>query len=97
MLLVSWLQSRIAAAGLSQAEFGRRVGWSEVVVSRILKGNRTLRADELVQALDYFGWPMPTGDDRLAELVRLAHRLDADDLSHVIRLAERLGRGSDRQ
>lgn len=56
---VPWLRSGIKKDGKSQAGLARALGIQEIAVSFLLRGERRLKADELVSAAKYLEEPLP--------------------------------------
>jgi transcriptional regulator with XRE-family HTH domain len=51
----TWLRASLASVKMSQAELGRRLGLTADQISRTLKGERTLSADEMLRAARAMG------------------------------------------
>ena len=63
MAAVDWVARELRARGIKQVDLAAHMGWSESATSKILAGDRELRADELVVAMRFFGVPTPIDDD----------------------------------
>lgn len=59
-ILLSLLREARLAAGLSQVELANALGWTQGMVSKAEKGDRTLDAVELREWLLHLGQDLPT-------------------------------------
>jgi transcriptional regulator with XRE-family HTH domain len=59
-MYIEWLRTGLKRPGKSQRGLAKKLNVSESVVSRMLNGDRKLRADELDIIASYLGEPLPT-------------------------------------
>ena len=68
MEILDWIRREIEARGITQGDFRRAIGWSSSEATKVLGGQRRLRADELLDILRYFGVPSPIGEQSTAQV-----------------------------
>lgn len=76
-MIVNWLRTEIARRGIAQRELADAIGLTESQLSKVFGRARQLRADELVVALRYLGYPAPPYDAGISTVAEQVHAIAA--------------------
>lgn len=90
---LNWLRSELATKGISQRELAQRVGLTESQVSKVMSGDRTLKADEADAIRRALGYTLPEDlkpGSVERKIIDLVAELDARERSALILYLEAL-------
>lgn len=75
-VLIAWIRDGLAAAGLSQKDLAPAFGGDPTKVSKVLKGVRALKADEIAPVASILGCPPPVEAIPLPQIPQSADEAD---------------------
>lgn len=90
---MEWLKAEMDRRGVSQKDVGAAAGLTEVQMSKVMKGNRKLTADEASAIWRYLGYVLPDegSSDVDKRILSLLTHLSEDEKIALERLLKRGG------